>query len=284
MSNDIHQIPLMNGYVKSFFDKHQIWYSYNNHTSTNQVDSKFIVKIAEFLKSGYISIDNFSLDDKIELIKHIVKYEEMYELFHMIRRKIYDDLEHYVDQYKMKSIESLHDFDKSIDLCQRLTNVNIYILIRFFNIDGKFHMKIIYSGDKFKLTPVRYLWYHKCKSYTGKTIISITDLPNFMHINDWIDESFEPTQYHDSTIMTCSKTACGHHFACSVPNYNTHSIDDICSFCKKNNDNDNDICPITNQSIIRQLILDCKHKFEQSAILSWLVKNNSCPVCRVKIA
>jgi hypothetical protein len=46
---------------------------------------------------------------------------------------------------------------------------------------------------------------------------------------------------------------------------------------------DTDDCSICLDKLVNKLIMPCGHQFHTDCILDWFKKNNTCPICRVKL-
>jgi hypothetical protein len=44
--------------------------------------------------------------------------------------------------------------------------------------------------------------------------------------------------------------------------------------------NSDEICPISQETMIEPVMLDCCHIFDKQNIILWCKNNNSCPLCR----
>ncbi len=58
----------------------------------------------------------------------------------------------------------------------------------------------------------------------------------------------------------------------NIDEYENEDENDICSICMNN---------LNGNSVI---ITNCKHKFHSKCISEWYIRNNSCPLCREKVA
>jgi hypothetical protein len=49
-------------------------------------------------------------------------------------------------------------------------------------------------------------------------------------------------------------------------------------------ENEDNICPICQDKLASPVVLKCQHIFCEDCVCVWLDKENSCPMCRAKIA
>ena len=86
-------------------------------------------------------------------------------------------------------------------------------------------------------------------------------------------------------ILCCCVKLCRGNSGNSGNNNYVELVGSVIETYEKRDDEDNIICPITQEEILTGEIikkLPCGHKYS-SGISKWVLCNNSCPVCKQKI-